>query len=72
MAVDLGPAPPGAITDCRTALAVLLAGALELTARLLRDPTREEGQIWRYDVTYKGRHTPPVPPARSHLGSGIP
>jgi len=41
VAVDLGPAPPGGVTDCRAALGVLLVGALDVSARLLRDPARQ-------------------------------
>ena len=37
-AVDLGPAPPDGLADCRVAVAELLIAALDLVAALLRDP----------------------------------
>ena len=37
-AVDLGPAPPDDLADCRVAVAELLVAALDVVAGLLRDP----------------------------------
>ena len=37
-ALDLGPAPPNGLADCRLAVAELLMAALDLVAGLLRDP----------------------------------
>jgi len=39
----LGPAPADEVADCRAAVGVLLGGALEATARLLRDQNRALG-----------------------------
>jgi len=39
----LGPAPPDELADCRAAVGVLLVGALEAAARLLRDQHEDLG-----------------------------
>jgi len=41
VAVDLGSVPVDAVGDCRVAIGVLLAGGLEMTAGLLRDPSQD-------------------------------
>jgi len=41
VAVDLGPVPADAVSDCRAALAVLATGGLDMAAEVLRDPSQE-------------------------------
>jgi hypothetical protein len=51
-AVDLGPAPPDGLADCRLAVAELLVAALDVVAGLLRDP---EQPIDTTEVLYLAR-----------------
>ena len=51
-AVDLGPAPPDGLADCRLAVAELLVAALDQVAGLLRDP---EQPLDTTDVLYLAR-----------------
>jgi len=39
--VDLGPVPADAVSDCRAAIAELLAGGLDVAADVLRDPSQD-------------------------------
>lgn len=41
VAVDLGPVPAGAVSDCRAAIAELLAGILDVAADVLRDSSQD-------------------------------
>ena len=41
VAVDLGPVPADAVSDCRAALAVLATGGLDMAAEVLRDAPTE-------------------------------
>lgn len=41
VAVDLGPVPADAVSDCRAAMAVLLAGGLDVAADVLRDSSQD-------------------------------
>jgi hypothetical protein len=40
-AVDLGPAPADAVSDCRAAITELLAGGLDVAADMLRDSAQD-------------------------------
>ena len=51
-AVDLGPAPPDGLADCRLAVAELLVAALDVVAGLLRDPEEPSGTA---EVLYLAR-----------------
>ena len=51
-AVDLGPAPPDGLADCRVAVAELLVAAFDLVAGLLRDP---EEPLETTEVLYLAR-----------------
>lgn len=39
VAVDFGPVPADAVSDCRAAVSVLVAGGLDMAAGVLRDPS---------------------------------
>jgi hypothetical protein len=41
VAVDLGPVPADAVSDCRTAIAHLLAAGLDVAADVLRDSSQD-------------------------------
>ena len=41
VAVDLGPVPADAVSDCRAAITKLLAGGLDVAADVLRDSSQE-------------------------------
>jgi hypothetical protein len=41
VALDLGPVPADAVSDCRAAIAELLAGALDVAAEVLRDSSQD-------------------------------